>query len=295
MTKYEKNLYFEQEYATITIEEDRKMNNNERSNTKGIFYGIIGVATLIISIIGATFAYFMASQINNNVITGNAATVSFGMAVTKVTTVDEANGMIPMTNGMIYQAIQGGQGGDNSVCVDDNGNAVCQIYKITINNTGSADLFLDGYVNLTGGAPNGASQDPTNMRWVQLFASTTNATEADGAVYSTTGVPALATGATGISQISLTADGNTNLNGTQATSTYVLNGNSYDYISNNYMRISGNTSTFSRTNTTSALVYNQVVASGATLYLYFVVWLSETGTDQTIGSGANLSFFSGTV
>ena len=35
------------------------MNNN--NNGKGIFYGVIGVATLVVAIIGATFAYFAAS------------------------------------------------------------------------------------------------------------------------------------------------------------------------------------------------------------------------------------------
>ena len=32
------------------------------NNGKGLFYGVIGVATLIVAIIGATFAYFNASK-----------------------------------------------------------------------------------------------------------------------------------------------------------------------------------------------------------------------------------------
>ena len=30
------------------------------NNGRGIFYGVIGVATLVVAIIGATFAYFSA-------------------------------------------------------------------------------------------------------------------------------------------------------------------------------------------------------------------------------------------
>ncbi len=40
-------------------------------NGKGLFYGVIGVATLIVAIIGATFAYFNASKEASN-ITGQA-------------------------------------------------------------------------------------------------------------------------------------------------------------------------------------------------------------------------------
>ena len=39
----------------------------ENKNGQGVFYGVIGVATLIVAIIGATFAYFSASvQAGNN-------------------------------------------------------------------------------------------------------------------------------------------------------------------------------------------------------------------------------------
>ena len=54
---------------------------NERNNGKGVFYGVIGVATLVVAIIGATFAYFTASASNNNVIKGNMATVQLSLAV----------------------------------------------------------------------------------------------------------------------------------------------------------------------------------------------------------------------
>lgn len=44
----------------------------ENKNGQGVFYGVIGVATLVVAIIGATFAYFSASVTagNNNEIQG---------------------------------------------------------------------------------------------------------------------------------------------------------------------------------------------------------------------------------
>ncbi len=49
----------------------------ENNNGKGIFYGVIGVATLVVAIIGATFAYF-ASTANGNAgaAAANSANVS---------------------------------------------------------------------------------------------------------------------------------------------------------------------------------------------------------------------------
>ena len=57
--------------------------NEQRNNGRGIFYGVIGVATLVVAIIGATFAYFTATASNETAITGNMATINLGLTVTK--------------------------------------------------------------------------------------------------------------------------------------------------------------------------------------------------------------------
>jgi hypothetical protein len=63
------------------------------------------------------------------------ATVTFGLTVTKKTNADQTAGLIPMTNSMVEKAVNtSARSGTNSngICVDDNGNAVCQIYKIEV-------------------------------------------------------------------------------------------------------------------------------------------------------------------
>ena len=57
------------------------MNNNGR----GIFSGIIGVATLIVAIIGATFAYFTANSTSSQYVTGTAATAGLNVSVLRMT------------------------------------------------------------------------------------------------------------------------------------------------------------------------------------------------------------------
>ena len=130
--------------------------NEQKNNGRGIFYGVIGVATLVVAIIGATFAYFTATAANN-VMTGNMATVSLGLDVVKTTTADvDKGGMVPMSNSMVEAAVSNKS--TKGICVDDNGNAVCQVYKITVTNSSSAGQYVDGYVALRGG-----SGEPTDV------------------------------------------------------------------------------------------------------------------------------------
>ena len=109
----------------------------ENKNGQGIFYGVIGVATLVVAIIGATFAYFNAAATTNYVnqiqgntldLTGNALSIS----VTKVNLGGTAPaGLVPAkiasTSGAptvagINQAL-------TAKC-EKNGYTGCHVYKI---------------------------------------------------------------------------------------------------------------------------------------------------------------------
>jgi len=313
---------------------------NERNNGKGIFYGVIGVATLVVAIIGATFAYFTASASNNNVITGNMATVSLDLAVSKVTTVDETKGgMIPMSNTMVEIAVNKAA---NDVCVDDNGNAVCQIYAITLTNDSSAGQFVDGYVSLKYGSGEptdftsyadeakfdnatkllGTELAPgvgTTMRWAQVFKKADSSVAVDDNHYSTAGTQTLGAGLnekeefTQIGQTKEQDDTGKNIDNILTTfdgdlkGTTNISGTDYDTIGANYIRVSNHEwaasgdESYDRTkDITSALVFNHNIAANSAVTYYIVVWLTETGTNQTAGTGTNapangLSFFSGNV
>ena len=133
------------------------------NNGKGIFYGVIGVATLIVAIIGATFAYFTASATNNETIQGNAATVGLNLTVEKVS--DGDKGLVPQKPGApLTSAMKGvdatANSGDDS-CIDANGNTVCQVYKITVENTGSAEAKLNGTLTLE-------KSTVTNLKWTTV-------------------------------------------------------------------------------------------------------------------------------
>ena len=300
----------------------------QKNNISNIFYGVIGVATLMVAVVGATFAYFTATA-SNNVITGNMASIDFDLAVTKVTNVDDTKGgMIPMLNNMMEAALTSG----NGICVDDNGNAVCQVYKIVVNNTSTASMFLDGYVTLTGGSGDpedyktySNATEKTTMRWSQAFCTGTGntvtacTTQGTSTARTSTSVPIGKLGSTEAVKGSGLNTGEIKTAIGTVTGDYTINSNTYKVINSNYIRVSDHTTgsdAYDRTkDITSALVYSQYLNandkvasnndgnSSSTFtdsqVFYIVVWLSENGHNQTAGStGTGVSatnFYRGTV
>ena len=313
------------------------MNENNNNKGRGIFYGVIGVATLVVAIIGATFAYFTAAAQNGaSDINGNMANIGFDLVVRKVVDPGATSGMIPMSNNMVEAAVTA-----TEPCKDNNGNAVCQIYEITVTNNSSATMFVDGYTALAGGSGiatdvTAAGITPTNnnttMRWAQVFATG----EGTEATYSTGGEQMLSAtstdngakitinslnvpNTTNTTSTDTTGFNQTNIKSTGVTGTGVaeIAGNNYDAVNTNFIRISDHAvadgainaeTEFTRTaDQTSMLVINQQLGptggSANEIKYYFVVWLSETGTNQTARADATTlnvpastdNFFNGIV
>ena len=225
-----------------------------------------------------------------------------------------------MSNNMMEQALsKNATDATKGICVDDNGNAVCQVYKINVLNTSTASMFVDGYVTLSGGSgvPRDYTPTTTNattMRWAQVFCST----EADGKVTSCTTAGNSTVRAD--SPIAMSALGGTDVQSDgfdkaeiksvrtdvtlpQATGAVIKN-NRYEVINRNYIRVSDHVAdnyVYTRANdTTSALVYSQYLdandgddtnnnGTSTSTYAdsqvyYIVVWLGENGKNQTMGA-----------
>lgn len=129
------------------------------NNGKGIFYGVIGVATLIVAIIGATFAYFTATA-SNNAVTGTAAQAGLELKVEQTST--GTGDMVPQLTSTIANAVTGT---DSKSCVDGNGNTVCKVYSVTLTNTGSSAVTVSGTIAFAGGTY-------TNLKWGKADAAT---------------------------------------------------------------------------------------------------------------------------
>ena len=117
-------------------------------------YMIFGIVVLIIAIAGSAYAYYSASA--SATISGTAGGGNLTINVERLST--SANGdLIPLDNDTttLNKAILGegntsGSFDNTKSCIDKNGYTACQVYKITISNTSSVPIVLNGGVSLSG-------------------------------------------------------------------------------------------------------------------------------------------------
>ena len=120
------------------------MNSNDKQS---LFLTVVVVATLVVAIVGASFAYFNATISGNN----NVVTQSFNFAVTlsvsKVAPTDATfDKLIPLSIGDIGAAVTGYDDGETTPkpCVDKKGYAACVIYDLAFTNNSGYSVTLDG-------------------------------------------------------------------------------------------------------------------------------------------------------
>ena len=129
----------------------------ENSKGRGIFLGVVSVATLIVAIIGATFAWFSASVgSGENDVNLTAYQFDAKLTVERVfpTKENASKKIIPFVPDKVLREGQGDQTNNmnyalneaTNKCVDSSGYLVCSLYKITVTNNGSDAIELDGSV-----------------------------------------------------------------------------------------------------------------------------------------------------
>jgi len=231
-------------------------------NKKGmnVLYPVLGIATLVVAIIGATFAYFSASQTSSN-IEGNVAEAAGLVLDVKSVTYDPAfattgNNIVPLN-----LRIGDTEGKDTvdqfelamgNKCRDSLGNNICEVYKITVTNQSETNAVqVRGTLKLISNA--------ANMHWMLISATTTttqNTVEGEGedAEAITTTYEILDT-ADRIEGAALNAQG---------TAQYIT------------VDITDEEGTLTTTNTGT----NVSLAGASEKEFYVVVWLEEMGTAQ---------------
>ena len=131
----------------------------EENNRKGpgIFYAVTGVATLVVAIVGATFAFFSA---NATATIPEGTTAEAGGVDLVVTPITATN-----TNLVPLNLRTGDTAGVDTKdqfepamaakCVDENGNNVCQVYRIVVTNKSTTStISVRGQLTLTSTAKN---------------------------------------------------------------------------------------------------------------------------------------------
>ena len=148
----------------------------DETRGRDIFLGVIGVLTLIVAIVGATFAYF-STQVNSAADSVNITSYQFAtsLVLNPVYPTKDHKALIPLdskvTNGDVTYLDKALSEG----CVDAKGYQVCAVYEAVLTNTAddvvltpSFDVTTNEFVNETNSnvyallaAANGSEETPT--------------------------------------------------------------------------------------------------------------------------------------
>ena len=151
------------------------MNEEENRKGPGVFYAVVGVATLVVAIIGATFAYFSASvspDENSDAITGGTSDIGAGTITLTVNKVNlggtaTSKDLVPA---VISTADTTGINAATAKKCEEGGYTGCHVYEITAESEqtiSSADLLLTLSTDATTG---------TNWKYVVYQGTATAAT-----------------------------------------------------------------------------------------------------------------------
>lgn len=132
----------------------------ENKRGSGIFLGVVSVATLVVAIIGATFAFFSASVSSEDRVTAQAYEFNASMTIAQIYPAlgETHKGMIPLDPDTI---VEGSTDKKNLTyalneaskkCIDDNGYQVCALYQVTVTNGGAQPISLAGKLKTTANA-----------------------------------------------------------------------------------------------------------------------------------------------
>lgn len=255
----------------------------ENRKGPGIFYAVVGVATLVVAIIGATFAFFSANASNGTDIQGTTAKAGgLNLKVTPLTegVVDgKTANMIPLNindteaeKEQFTQAITNG-------CVDKNGNRVCQIYAIKVaNKSNTAKIQVTGELSLKSSA--------SNVMWklIELGNVGTYTFTPDGGAGTEDDKIVFTKGSTTGTEVDTYAEDHTATEDGKSTGT-------------GFITVEGNSTSTSRQPTGTATAgFSQELgftAADSSHVYYVLVWLEETGNEQQ-DQDANKSY-EGTV
>lgn len=133
----------------------------ENRKGSGIFLGIVSVATLIVAIIGATFAYFSATtESNQDAVNLTAYEYKLSLSVSPIYP-EGASALIPLNPTTVIENAPENNNTNllyalneaEKKCIDDHGLQVCALYQVIITNEAVNEVVLSGQLKTQSNNP----------------------------------------------------------------------------------------------------------------------------------------------
>lgn len=142
-----------------------------REDKRGIFFGVVGVLTLIVAIIGASLAYFsINAQSRTDALTVQAASVQIvyedGNKLSVKNLIPSTQTIAMATYSRWLNNESTTEGVEYQKCIDDNNQVVCGVYEFTLTNNGTNPAEITARVVPT--VVTGEDGLPTETQFVNL-------------------------------------------------------------------------------------------------------------------------------
>lgn len=156
---------YKTENMIFNNEKKNYSNNKKHRSGPGKLYLIFLFLAFLITAMSISVAFFTTSARSKVIQEIESAVVNFSLKVEKITN-EEKEGLIPVKDDVMLSALKGTNG---KQCVDINGNAVCQIYKISVKNDSDYSTSFKSTLELI------ASKDSEyeNLKWAEILYSDT--------------------------------------------------------------------------------------------------------------------------
>lgn len=125
------------------------ISNKDIYQRKKIVATIIMILVLMVSVTGATYAFFVITAPTNTAIKGVSATANLSLNIERI--IPDATAwnnsskiIIPQLDSELESVAV------TKLCLDEYDNVLCQIYKMTLTNTGSSAVRVDGTITFSG-------------------------------------------------------------------------------------------------------------------------------------------------
>lgn len=137
----------------------------ENDDKKGILFGIIGILTLIMAIIGASLAYFsINTKSSNDALSVQAAQVKIVYTDGNKLNISK---IIPSRQEVVEMAFKRTIKDENITnkdkCIDDNNQVICGMYEFSVTNNGVGDIAINTKI-----IPNDFSNDNEIIKFKNL-------------------------------------------------------------------------------------------------------------------------------